>query len=137
MHDPLTSIYCTERRAQNSHPLQRPASSPMPQRAEIWYFEDSLAAPVARPLGRRYSVRALPARSSRQRTSPPDMGDAPVVCLADLGADDLVALRRIARRAPRVRVIGISRNGSGQSAPGCFATLPRKANRLLVRKTVD
>jgi HD-GYP domain-containing protein (c-di-GMP phosphodiesterase class II) len=65
------------------------------------------------------------------------MGDAPVVCLADLGADDLVALRRIARRAPRVRVIGISRNGSGQSAPGCFATLPRKANRLLVRKTVD
>jgi HD-GYP domain-containing protein (c-di-GMP phosphodiesterase class II) len=109
----------------------------MPQRAEIWYFEHSLAAPLARPLSRRYAVRALPLPSPGRRTSAPDLGDTPVVCLADLGAGDLVVLRRLARRAPRVRLIGISRNGSSQGAPGCFATLPRKADPLLVRKTVD
>src|SRR5258708_1050963 len=65
------------------------------------------------------------------------MGDNPVVCFADLGGGDLAALRRLARRAPRVRLIGMSRNGAGQSAPGCFATLPRKATPSLVRKTVD
>src|SRR4029077_18315524 len=52
-------------------------------------------------------------------------------------AGDLVVLRRLMRRAPRVRLIGISRNGGDQSAPGCFATLPRKATPSLVRKTVD
>jgi HD-GYP domain-containing protein (c-di-GMP phosphodiesterase class II) len=109
----------------------------MPQRAEIWYFEHSLAAPLARPLSRRYAVRALPFPSPGHRTASLDPGDAPVVCLADLGAGDLVALRRLVRRAPRARVIGISRNGASQSAPGCFATLPRKAAPSLVRKTVD
>jgi HD-GYP domain-containing protein (c-di-GMP phosphodiesterase class II) len=109
----------------------------MPRRAEIWYFEHSLAAPLARPLSRRYAVRALEPSSPGRRTSTPNLGDNPVVCLADLGAGDLVALRRIVRRAPRVRLIGISRNGASQSAPGCFATLPRKATPSLVRKTVD
>jgi HD-GYP domain-containing protein (c-di-GMP phosphodiesterase class II) len=112
----------------------------MPQRAEIWYFEHSLAAPLARPLSRRYALRALPSRSPGGRISAPGAGDAPVVCFADLGAGDLVALRRLARRAPRVRFIGISRNGASHnanSANGCFATLPHKANPLLVRKTVD
>jgi HD-GYP domain-containing protein (c-di-GMP phosphodiesterase class II) len=109
----------------------------MPQRAEIWYFEHSLAAPLARPLSRRYAVRALPTPSPGRRTSAPELGDSPVVCFADLGAGDLAALRRLVRQAPRVRLIGISRNGANQSAPGCFATLPRKATPSLVRKTVD
>lgn len=109
----------------------------MPQRAEIWYFEHSLAAPLARPLSRRYAVRALASPSPSWRTSAPEVGDTPVVCFADLGAGDLVALQRLVRRAPRVRLIGISRNGASQSAPGCFATLPRKATPSLVRKTVD
>ncbi|HEX3376921.1 MAG TPA: hypothetical protein VHS29_08680, partial [Candidatus Acidoferrales bacterium] len=43
----------------------------------------------------------------------------------------------MARRSPRVRVIGVSRNGEAQDAAGCFATLPRKAKPSLVRKTVD
>lgn len=109
----------------------------MPQRAEIWYFEDSLAAPLARPLSRQFAVRALPHPAPGRRPSAPKLGDAPVVCLADLGAGDLAALRRMVRRAPRVRLIGVSRNGAGESASGCFATLPRKANPSLVRKTVD
>ena len=109
----------------------------MPQRAEIWYFEHSLAAPLARPLSRQYAVRALPSPAPGRKPSTPEPGDTPVVCLADLGAGDLAALRRIARRAPRVRLIGISRNGAGQAAPGCFATLPRKADASLVRNTVD
>ena len=109
----------------------------MPHRAEIWYLEHSLAAPLARPLKRRYAVRVLPPPPPGQRTSAQNLGDAPVVCLADLGASDLVVLRRLVRRAPRVRLIGISRNGSSQSVPGCFATIPRKANPVLVRKTVD
>jgi len=109
----------------------------MSARAEIWYFENSLAALLARPLSRSYAVRALPTPASGHRSSAPELGDAPVVCFADLGAGDLVALRRIVRRAPRFRLIGVSRNGASQSAPGCFATLPRKSNPSLVRKTVD
>jgi HD-GYP domain-containing protein (c-di-GMP phosphodiesterase class II) len=109
----------------------------MRQRAQIWYFEHSLAAPLARPLSRRYSLRALPPSSPGRRIHVPELGDTPVVCFADLGAGDLNALRRLVRRAPRVRLIGISRNGANQGVPGCFATLPRKANTSLVRRTVD
>ncbi len=109
----------------------------MRKRAEIWYFEHSLAAPLAHPLRRRYALRELPSPSPGRRIPAPGQGDTPVVCFADLGAGDLTALRRLVRQARRVRLIGISRNGAGQSAPGCFATLPHKANRSLVRKTVD
>ncbi len=109
----------------------------MPPRAEIWYFEHSLAAPLARPLSRQYAVRALPSPTPGRKPSAPEPGDNPVVCLVDLGAGDLAALRRITRGAARVRLIGVSRNGAGQTAPGCFATLPRKADASLVRKTVD
>ena len=109
----------------------------MPQRAEIWYLEHSLAAPLVRPLKHRYAVRSLKPPLAWKRDSALDLGETPVVCLADLGASDLVVLRRLVRKAPRVRLIGISRNGSSQSVPGCFATLPRKSNPTLVRKTVD
>ena len=63
----------------------------MPQRAEIWYFEHSLAGPLARPLSRHYAVRALPTPPPGRRTTPPEPGDIPVVCFADLGAGDLAA----------------------------------------------
>jgi HD-GYP domain-containing protein (c-di-GMP phosphodiesterase class II) len=43
----------------------------------------------------------------------------------------------MARRSPRLRVIGVSRNGSAQNTEGCFATLPSKAKPAFVRKTVD
>jgi HD-GYP domain-containing protein (c-di-GMP phosphodiesterase class II) len=109
----------------------------MPQRAEIWYFEDSLAGPLARPLNRWFAVRAMSPPSKGRQTSAPHVGDAPVVCFADLGARDLVGWRRLTRRSPRVRLIGVSRNGSSETAPGCFATLPRTANPSMVRKTVD
>jgi len=109
----------------------------MSQRAEVWFFEHSLAAPLARPLGRRYALRALSRPSRGRRISTPEPGEAPVVCLADLGGSDLIPLHRLARRASRVRLIGVSRNGASQSARYCFATIPRKANPVLVRKTVD
>ena len=109
----------------------------MPPRAEIWFFEDSLAAPLARPLSRRYAVRALQAPSPGRRTPVPDLGDNPVICFADLSAGDLAPLQRLVRRTPRARLIGISRSGASQDAPGCFATLPRRAAPSLVRKTVD
>jgi HD-GYP domain-containing protein (c-di-GMP phosphodiesterase class II) len=67
----------------------------------------------------------------------PRSGEASIVCLADLARDDLAILRRFARREPRVRLIGISRNGAdGEHAAGCFDTLPSKAALALVRKTV-
>ena len=111
----------------------------MPQRAEIWYFERSLAAPLARPLEPALRApRACRARPAAAGRCAPLRAMLRVVCLADLGADDLAALRRLARRAPRVRLIGISRNGSARrTRAGCFATLPRKADPALVRKTVD
>ncbi len=108
----------------------------MPQRAEILFIEHSLAAPLARSLSRKYAVRALPAATRGRKTPPPKIGDDPVVCFANLGSADLAVFQRLLRRTPRVRVIGISRNGAGESAPGCFATLPRQANPSLIRKTV-
>src|SRR5712671_314801 len=110
----------------------------MPRLGEIWYFERSLTAPLARPLRRRYALRALP-RSSRGRpTVLPSTGEAHIVCLADLAGNDLPILRRLVRNEPRVRLIGISRNGAdSEHAARCFATLPYKAASKLVRKTVD
>ena len=109
----------------------------MPQLGEIWYFERSLAAPLARPLSRRYALRALPRQSRGRATVLPSSGEAQIVCLADLAGNDLPFLRRFARREPRIRLIGISRNGANREhAAGCFATLPRKAPSKLVRKTV-
>src|SRR3977135_3588287 len=110
----------------------------MPRLGEIWYFEQSLTALLARPLSRRYALRALP-RSSRGRpTVLPSTGEARIVCLADLAGTDLPILRRLVRSEPRVRLIGISRNGAdGDPAAPCFPTLPYKAASKLVRKTVD
>jgi HD-GYP domain-containing protein (c-di-GMP phosphodiesterase class II) len=109
----------------------------MPLRAEIWFLEHSQAAPLARPLGRRYALRPLSVPRAGRKPFAPKPGDTPVVCLADLGTADLALMRRLVRRAPRARLIGISRNGATQSAPECFATLPRGANPSLIRKTVD
>ncbi|MBZ5698449.1 MAG: GAF domain-containing protein [Acidobacteriia bacterium] len=109
----------------------------MPKLREIWHFERSPAAPLARPLGRRYTLRVLPRPSGGRRIAMPHSGEASIVCLADLARDDLAILRRFARREPRVRLIGISPNGAdGAHAAGCFDTLPRKAASALVRKTV-
>src|SRR5260370_41257031 len=109
----------------------------MAHSGQIWYFERSLAAPLLRPLSRRYELRALP-RSRRGRPAVlPNSGEARVVCVADLGGNDLPLLRRLARREPRIRLIGISRNGAdSEHAAGCFATLPHKAASGLIRKTV-
>lgn len=104
---------------------------------EIWYFERSLAAPLARPLSRRYALRALAQPTRDQRAALPIPGQAGIVCLADLAGKDLSVLRRLARRNPKIRLIGITRNATdnGHSA-GCFATVPSKANSKLVSKVV-
>jgi hypothetical protein len=104
---------------------------------EIWYFERSLAAPLARPLSRRYALRALAQPTRDQRAALPIPGQAGIVCLADLAGKDLSVLRRLARRNPKIRLIGITRNATdnGHSA-GCFAMVPSKANSKLVSKVV-
>src|ERR1700682_3602946 len=109
----------------------------MSRLGEIWYFERSLAAPLARPLGRRYALRALPSPTRGRPTVLPESGEAQIVCLADLGSSGLPLLRRFASREPGIRLIGISRNGANREhAAGCFATLPCKAASMLVRNTV-
>ena len=117
--------------------LLLPSPHLMPQQLkEIWYFEQSFAAPLAGQLKRRYAFRILPRSSRGRRMALPKPGEARVVRLADLGEDDLAILRRLARSDSRVRLIGISRNGLNSApAAGCFATLPRKAHSALVRKT--
>ena len=135
-----TQFSYTEHRGERAElqPLLRPAPSPMPPLAEIWYFERSTAAALAKPLARRYSLRPLPRPSGGRKFIAPRRGDALIVCLADIGADDLSSLRRLTRRAPQVRLIGISRRGATSTQEQqCFATLPRKAKPALVRKTVD
>lgn len=110
----------------------------MPRHAEIWYFERSLAAPLVRPLAKRFTLREL-ARPSRGRPMVvPRSGDTSVVCLADLDERNLGSLQSVASRAPSVRLIGIPRNGGADKpVPGFFATLPRKARPAQVRKTID
>jgi HD-GYP domain-containing protein (c-di-GMP phosphodiesterase class II) len=104
---------------------------------EVWYFERSLAAPLARPLSRQYALRELRRPSAGGAATLPSSGEASVVCLADLEGHDLPVLQRLARRDPHIRLIGIARNGSRRgNAPDCFATLPCKAASKLVRKTV-
>ena len=105
-------------------------------RAEIWYFQKSQAAALARPLRSRFALRGL-SSSGKELAAPPDTEDKPVVCLADLGASHLTGLRRFVRRSRNVRLIGVCNNGSPDAAPDCFATLPRKANPSLVRRTVE
>jgi len=96
-----------------------------------------LIAPLARSLGRTFAIRAVPAASRANSTSAPVSGEFPIVCFADLGGGELAAARRLVRRAPGVRVIGVSRNGPVDKAAGCFSTLPRKAKPSMVRKAVD
>jgi HD-GYP domain-containing protein (c-di-GMP phosphodiesterase class II) len=109
----------------------------MPKRAEIWYFENSRAAFLARLLGRRFELRALPGVPRGRHAAPPVPREVPVVCFANLGGGELAGWRRLAQKSSRARLIGISRNGAGESAPGCFATLPHRATPVEVRKVVD
>lgn len=106
--------------------------------AEVWYFERSLAGALVRHLSNRYTLREL-ARPSRGRPVVVLRSrNASVVCLADLDDRNLAALRSVATRAPRMRLIVISRNAiTAKPVPGCFATLPRKAGPALVRKAID
>src|SRR6202158_6126632 len=109
----------------------------MSRLGEICFFERSLAALLARPLGRRYALRALPSPTRGRPTVLPESGEAQIVCLADLWSSGLPLLRRFASREPGMRLIGISRNGANREhAAGCFATLPCKAASDLVRNTV-
>jgi HD-GYP domain-containing protein (c-di-GMP phosphodiesterase class II) len=109
----------------------------MPSRPELWYFEHSFAAALARPLRRRYALRALGRAGQGGTQLPKSWGALPAVCLTHPGASELPALRRLTRRFPTLRLIALSRNGDPGSVPGCFATLTRKASPALVRKTVD
>ncbi len=61
-----------------------------------------------------------------------------VVCLADLESDDLDALRKLTRKQPGVRLIGVvgGRSANGFTDSSLFACLPRKAPRALVQKTL-
>jgi HD-GYP domain-containing protein (c-di-GMP phosphodiesterase class II) len=108
----------------------------MPQLGEIWYFERSAATSLARSLSRLYATRELPRSARGGRANLPKPNGSSIVCLADLSTDDLAPLRRLVQREPRVRLIGISRNGAQEQAPGFFATLPRKAALPQVRKAV-
>jgi HD-GYP domain-containing protein (c-di-GMP phosphodiesterase class II) len=110
----------------------------MPQLAEIWYFERSLAASLVHPLRKRYALRALPRALADRNLAMLGSSKAHIVCFVHPGHDGLTILRRLARREPRVRLIGISPNGAAsKSVSGCFATLPSKATASMVRTTVD
>src|ERR1700719_169490 len=109
----------------------------MPRTGEVWYFERSVAARLARSLSRRYTLRALSRPSRSHRMVMPRSVESGIVCIVDPVRDDLAALRRLARRQPRMRLIGVSVNGvDAGHAAGCFATLPRKAGSAMVLRTV-
>jgi len=110
----------------------------MPQSAEIWYFQRSPAAALAKPLRRHFSLRALAYPSPGCPIAAPASKDALIVCLADLGADDRRLIRRFLRRIPFLRIIGVSSKPvSAAQGRECFATLSSKADPALVRKTVQ
>ncbi len=109
----------------------------MQPQAEVWYLDCSPVAPLARSLSGRYTIRALAPPVRGRKTTVPPIEENPVVCLVDLASGDLDVLRRLTRRIQRVRLIGISPNGTARNDAACFATLPRKPDPSLVRKTVD
>jgi len=115
----------------------------MTGKQEIWFFEGSPVASLAKSLRRYYVLRELPGTKSRRKTSggPTEASEnhaAHAVCLADLERDDTGALRQLARRQPGVLLIGIfgDRGADGIADPHWFACLPRKASSALVQKTV-
>jgi HD-GYP domain-containing protein (c-di-GMP phosphodiesterase class II) len=109
----------------------------MSKQPEVWYFEQSLAAPLMRPLRKRYKLRAFPSESAIRELVPP-AGQAPIVCLGDLGRDNFRAMRTLVSGEPGVRLIGVTANGHGsRPVAGCFATLPSKAPTSTIRKTID
>lgn len=113
----------------------------MPSKRQVWYYQGSAAASLLKPLRRRYQLHAIEAPSRKGRgdgqgaslTLPPD--SAPVVCVADLQQDDVAALRRLANRNPRVRLIGLVGDKprlGGLADPQIFAYLPRRSPLPLV-----
>jgi len=114
----------------------------MSSKRQIWYYEGSPAATLVKPLRRRYALHALPRPKSKskahlQAALPRNHGMS-VVCLADLESDDLDALRKLTRKQPGVRLIGVvgDRSANGFTDSSLFACLPRKAPRALVQKTL-
>ena len=110
----------------------------MPSKKEIWFYEDSPAALLAKPLRRRYALRVLPRPKRGHNATPASVNAARAVCLADLARDDWKAFGKLAKHHAQLRLIGVSaESASGALAdPHIFACLPRKASRALVEKTV-
>jgi HD-GYP domain-containing protein (c-di-GMP phosphodiesterase class II) len=119
------------------HPRCESRTHFMQRFGEVWYFERSLAAPLTRLLRRHYAIRALHRPTRGHPAILPVAGEPGIVCLADLTGHDLPVLRRLARRDPHIRLIGVTRNVSdGVRADGCFATLPSQAASRMVLTTV-
>lgn len=117
-------------------------STAMLEKKEIWYCEGSPAESLARPLRRRYALRALctpTAESTVPRdTHGPDELPTLAVCLADLERDDLGTIRELAGKQPSVRLIGISDDAAREAPTDSlwFAYLPREAPPTLVEHTI-
>ena len=114
----------------------------MPSKNQIWYYEGSPAALLAKRLGRGYALRALPRAKSRtgagRAAAVPEGNSVRAVCLVDLERDDFNALRKLAGQQPGLRLIGLVRpsDADGLDVGEVFACLPRKASPALVEKTV-
>jgi len=114
----------------------------MSSKRQIWFYRDSPAATLVKPLRRRYVLRELPRPHSKSQFGTQDLAtpnrSVSAVCLADLEGDDVRALRKLARRRPGVRLIGVlgDRSTDGAADASLFACVPRKAPRAQVEKTI-
>ncbi len=127
---------------------------------QIRYYARSPAALLVEALGEEYTLCALPEASSSilasVETAPSSGYDgdsaqaaensgAPVVWLADLQHDDLVALRSQLPQQPETRLVGILPDAEtadelppdARAGTHVFACLPRNASRALVGKTLE
>ncbi len=116
----------------------------MTDEKQVWYYEGSPAAPAGKSLKNLYALKALP--RPRRGSAPAELSreanGAAVVCLADLGKDDLAPLQALASREPSFRVIGLveaagkGTRGKGKDSEVLFACLPRKVPRAVLESAV-
>ncbi len=116
----------------------------MPDEKQVWFYEGSPAALAGKSLKSIYALRVLPrpARGSPPADLPAGLDGAAVVCLADLGKDNLEKLRALASREPRVRLIGlVEPEGGGKrrkasDTTAIFTCLPRKTQQNVLESAV-
>jgi HD-GYP domain-containing protein (c-di-GMP phosphodiesterase class II) len=100
---------------------------------QVWYFEDSPVASLARKLPKGYAARPV-----ARKEGPPGNGKAPQVWLADL-AKDARSLQKLARSHNQIQVVYLARNNARlpQKDRQAFIYLTGRPSPAVLARTLD